>query len=150
MPEIIFLTLDDVLLIHDEMFRRFHGVEAGMKDPNLVQSAIAAPVFKCKYDPDADLCILAAVLMHHLISNHGFHDANKRAGTGSAIVFLAKNGWLVNATDTEIEEIAVRVADVTRQDHVAEEELAEWFRLHIVPIEENEGHDSTATRGDAG
>jgi death-on-curing protein len=139
MPEIIFLTLEDVLLVHDEMFRRFHGVEAGMKDPNLVQSAIAAPQFKLRFEPDSDLCLLAAVLMHHLISNHGFHDANKRAGTGAAIVFLTKNGWLLNASDEIIEEIAVRVADVTREDHLEENELAEWFRQHVIPIDpENE------------
>ncbi|HVX83242.1 MAG TPA: hypothetical protein VH253_00350 [Phycisphaerae bacterium] len=84
MPEIVFLSIDDVLLVHDEMFQRFGG---------------------------------------------------ERAGTASAIVFLARNGWLVDASDEEIETVAVRVADVTRDDHLPEEELAEWFREHVTPID---------------
>ncbi len=77
-----FLTLDDVLIIHDKQIALFGG-ERGVRDMGLLESAIATPqaTFQGQLLHDGVLSIASAYL-YHVVQNHPFMDGNKRAGGG--------------------------------------------------------------------
>lgn len=87
-----FLTKAQVLLYHEEQIRIFGG-SAGLRDDNLLESAIAAPQNVYRYQDNADIFDLAASYLKSLAKNHPFIDGNKRAATDAAISFLKINGW---------------------------------------------------------
>jgi death-on-curing protein len=106
-----FLTVDEVVDLHQEAIERFGGA-VGVRDVGGLESAVAAPEYLAHYEPDADLPLLAATLMERIIRNHPFVDGNKRSGTAAMLVFLELNGVEIpDGPDlAELEELAVRVA----------------------------------------
>jgi death-on-curing protein len=71
----------------------------------------------------------AANLMHLIITGQPFHDGNKRAGFGAAVVFLAINGQDFGATDHEILDFCRAVERGSLQPDV----MAEWLKSRSVP-----------------
>jgi len=76
MIEPLWLTVDLVLDIHSEQLALFGGPE-GLRDENLLGSALARPINKFAYG-DHDLASLAASYAFGLARNHPFVDGNKR------------------------------------------------------------------------
>src|SRR6266702_4481030 len=87
-----FLTLDEVLEIHEDQLARYGGMD-GILTVHLLESALAQPqaTFVGKYLL-ADLFEMSAAYLFHLVQNHPFVDGNKRVGAVAAIVFLLTNG----------------------------------------------------------
>jgi death-on-curing protein len=100
--EPLWLTFDDVQLIHDDQLQRYGGL-AGVKDDNLVHSAIAAPRHYRDYEDVEDILALGIRLCFALAKNHGYVDVNKRIATAAMIEFLAINGYLLIMPDDEPE-----------------------------------------------
>ena len=76
MSDIYFLTLKDVLAIHDDQLNRYGG-RAGFIDENLVKSATAqaqAKMFGQYLHPDIPM--MAAAYLFHFTAAQGFADAN--------------------------------------------------------------------------
>ena len=96
MAEHIYLTLDDVVWIHQEQLRLFGGAQ-GIRDEGLVLSALLRP----QTGYYADLIEEAAALWESLAMNHGFIDGNKRVAFASAIIFLEANGLQPLGTEAE-------------------------------------------------
>jgi death-on-curing protein len=59
---------------------------------------------------DADVFELAAAYLFGLVKNHPFIDGNKRTAFLAADVFLALNGWSIEATQEEIIAFVLGVA----------------------------------------
>ena len=111
-----------LILLHDESLAE-HGGTAGIRDPGLLESALARPLNLAAYgDPDA--AELAASYAAGLTQNHPFVDGNKRAGFLAAGVFLILNGRRLTATQREATETMLRLA----AGAMTEVELAEWIR----------------------
>lgn len=129
MDEPVFLTLDEVLEIHQSQIELFGG-STGIRDMGLLQSALSMPraMFGGKY-LHADLFEMAAAYLFHLASNHPFLDGNKRIGTVAAIVFLEMNEMDFHADEEELEQIVMDVA----QGKVEKPTLAEFFRRNSSP-----------------
>lgn len=87
MADRIYLTLDDVLWIHEEQLRLFGGA-TGVRDQGLILSALLRP----QTGYYAGLIEEAAALWESLAMNHGFVDGNKRVAFASTILFLQANG----------------------------------------------------------
>ena len=88
----VHLTVAQVSEIHAAVLEEFGGL-AGIADPGLLESAVAAPqatVFG--QSPYADIIEVAAAYLFYLCRNHPFRDGNKRAAMTAAIVFLRLNG----------------------------------------------------------
>ena len=64
--------------------------------------------------------------MDSLIRNHPFLDGKERTGIAAAAMFLRMNGYQVNATNTELEEFTLLVA----QSNHRIEDMAVWFQMH--------------------
>jgi death-on-curing protein len=78
-----------------------HGGANGVRDPGLLDSALARPKNAHAYS-DADIPSLAALYALGIIRNHPFVDGNKRVGTVLLETFLQLNGSVLNATDVEL------------------------------------------------
>jgi death-on-curing protein len=124
-PRIEFLTVEEVLAIHEDQIRRYGGA-AGLRDRGLLESALVAAEFSAYYE-GPDLFRLAATYLVHLIRNHPFVDGNKRTAVVAARVFLRLNGVHLGAGEEHkraLERLAVRVA----QRQAGEEQVADLFR----------------------
>ena len=90
-----------VLAIHDRQLAE-HGGSPGLRDANLLESALARPQQLNAYgDPPPDLADLAASLAFGLARNHPFVDGNKRTAFVSCRTFLALNGANLVASDED-------------------------------------------------
>ena len=115
-----------ILAIH-EMQLAEHGGGNGIRDVNLLESALARPMNLVAYGaPDAPA--LAAAYGYGISRNRAFIDGNKRTGFVAAELFLRLNGYQLAAGDADcvLTMLAVAAGDIT------EDEFADWLRRHAV------------------
>ena len=113
-----------LIAIHDMQLAE-HGGGAGLRDSNLLESALAKPENLSAYSsPDA--AALAAAYGYGISRNHAFIDGNKRTALVAAELFLQLNGWLLEVEDADcvFTMLAVATGDIT------EDAFADWLRLH--------------------
>lgn len=105
----IFLTLEQVLVIHENQIGLYGGT-SGLRDLALLGSAILRPqtTFGGE-DLYPTLFEKAAALMHSLVLNHSFLDGNKRTGTVSVLVFLEINGYEIDVSQKQLIKVALGV-----------------------------------------
>ena len=93
------LTREAVLAIHAQLLARFGG-SAGIRDDNMLESALAKPRQLHAYgQPNA--YEMAAAYAFGIVKNHPFVDGNKRAGFVAAYTFLGINGIDFTAPEEE-------------------------------------------------
>ena len=111
-----------VFAIHDRQLAE-HGGMDGVRDPGLVESALARPANLARYgNPDA--ADLAAAYAYGIANNHGFLDGNKRTAWVTARLFLADNGRRLEFDPAD----AIRTMEHVAAGRIGEAELAAWFR----------------------
>ena len=120
------LDARDALAIHDRQIAE-HGGIAGVRDERLLGSALARPVNQWHYGLD-DAAALAAAYAFGIARNHPFADGNKRTAWVSARLFLALNGHVLEFVQQDAIETVISLA----AGELSEEELADWFRQHLV------------------
>ena len=114
--------------VHFEQLRQ-HGGRRGVRDENLLESALSRPQQQWSYRPDADLCDIAAAYGFGIAKNHPFVDGNKRTAFVAMALFLDRNGRPLHATPAEATIVMLGVADGS----VSEADLAAWCRGHSAP-----------------
>jgi death-on-curing protein len=57
-----------------------------------------------------DIYEIAAACLFHLVKNHPFVDGNKRTAAVAALVFLALNGFNLDASEDDFAEMVLAVA----------------------------------------
>jgi death-on-curing protein len=114
--------------IHSDQLRE-HGGLRGIRDENVLESALARPKQKWHYAENRDLASLAAAYGFGLVKNHPYRDGNKRIGFLAIVTFLGVNGYNFSATDVDVVTEVLALAD----GRVSEAELADWIRLHSSP-----------------
>lgn len=113
-----------ILAIHDMQLAE-HGGGGGVRDNNLLESALACPINLMTYgNPDASA--LAAAYGYGISRNYAFIDGNKRTGFVAAELFLRLNGYQLVADDADcvLTMLAVAAGDVSEDD------FATWLRAH--------------------
>jgi death on curing protein len=110
---------------------RTHGGQPGLRDEGLLESALARPRNRWRYEPASDLADLAASCGFGLAKNHPFLDGNKRIGFVAANMFLILNGHEIDAPEPQVVDIVLRVADGS----LDEAEFAAWIRSVLVRLE---------------
>jgi death-on-curing protein len=103
-----------------------HGGMPGLRDENLLESALARPRQLFSYTPGADIAALAAAYGHGLVRNHPYNDGNKRVAFVVMAVFLGLNGLEFTASEVNVVTTIVALAS----GEIEEEALADWIRLH--------------------
>jgi death-on-curing protein len=105
--EPVFLSLDEVLEIHEQQIELYGG-SAGLRDPAGLESAVATPAatFGGEYLHTSVPAMKAAYLFH-LCQNHALIDGNKRVGANAAITFLLINGWEPTFDEDELVDLVL-------------------------------------------
>lgn len=119
------LTRVVVDAIHNDQLHE-HGGLPGIRDENVLESALARPQQKWHYMDRTDVPMLAAAYAFGLVKNHPYRDGNKRIGFLAMVTFLGLNGYELATTDAEIVAEIVALAE----GNVTEEALADWIRQH--------------------
>ncbi|MCX5662462.1 MAG: type II toxin-antitoxin system death-on-curing family toxin [Planctomycetota bacterium] len=124
------MSLDDLLEIHADTIRHEGGLDGGVRDPGLLEAALAMP--RQQFDGKhlhPDVPSMAAAYLFHLCQNHPFHDGNKRTAAMVAFVFLDANNHNLSAREEAFEAVVMRVAT----SQMSKSEVAAWFAKHIRP-----------------
>jgi death on curing protein len=119
------LTRIVVDAIHHDQIRE-HGGLAGVRDENLLESALARPRQKWHYGEGPDIPPLAAAYAFGLVRNHPYRDGNKRIGFLAMVTFLGLNAYELTATDAEVVAEILALAEGS----ISEEALTEGIRHH--------------------
>lgn len=124
--KIEFLSVDDILRIHQDQVTRYGG-STSIPDLNLLLSATAMPqaTFSGAY-LHQDLFEMAAAYLFHLVQDHPFIDGNKRTGLVAALMFLTLNGVEIAANNRTLVDFVFRVA----QGQEDKSSIAHFFRQH--------------------
>ena len=121
-----FLSSEQVLFIHNRLIDITGGMH-GIRDLGLLQSAVARPMMTFGgEDLYPDIFHKVVALMESLIKSHPFLDGNKRTAVTSAALFLERNGYILQTTQTEIERFTLGMAASKSSFGGA----VEWFEKH--------------------
>ena len=104
-----------------------HGGGHGVRDDRLLDSAMARAQNLAAYS-EPDLAALAAAYAFGIARNHPFVDGNKRTAAVVSETFIVLNGAELRASDAEVVVAFLALA----AGELSEDELADWFRQHIV------------------
>lgn len=130
MQEPIWLREDVVRAVHRRQLTE-HGGSEGIRDPGLLESALARPKNLLAYSGDApDLAALAAAYAWGLARNHPFVDGNKRTAYVVCRAFLQLNGNDLETAKDEKYLTFLRLA----AGEISEEELATWIRQRLTTL----------------
>ncbi len=129
MKEPVWIRQDVVLAMHEEVLM-LHGGPEGVRDPGLLESALARPKNLLAYsEQDVSLARFAAAYARGMVANHPFVDGNKRIAFTVSLTFLKLNGMEVTAT----KEDRVLTFWKLAAGEISEEQLALWFERSMAP-----------------
>ena len=125
-------TLQDIYELHAQLENTF-VLTPGVRDRNLLASAVNTPfqtfmgndLYPSIYDKAAQLC-------YGIANNHPFTDGNKRTALHSMYVYLIINGYDINATQQDVENLIINVA----AGRMNNSELSEWLQNNTIRIEQ--------------
>jgi len=106
-----------------------HGGLEGIRDINLLESALVRPQNLLKYG-SPDISELAAAYGYGLVKNHPFNDGNKRVAFVVTELFLILNGYKLLANDEGCVLIMLKLAS----GDITEKEFASWIRSNLKQI----------------
>lgn len=106
---------------------RFGGIH-GIRDPNVIESALTRPQNLWHYDPPKDIADLGAAYLISLTRQQGFLDGNKRTALAAALTFLHVNGYDFERPFDEVFAMTLSAAT----NRVTEDQVIVWIRLHMV------------------
>src|ERR1700736_2511427 len=115
-----YLTLAEVLAIHDDQIERY-GAAAGVRDRGLLEAALYRP----QTGYYADLIEEAAALWESLAQNHPFIDGNKRTAFAATYTFLAINDAQLSASADDAYSF---INSLYNSNDFTFARLAEWLR----------------------
>ena len=107
----LFLTLEEVLGIHEDRIRKYGG-SFGVRDLGLLQSALGTveATFGGAF-LHGTLFEMAAAYLFHISRNHPFVDGNKRTALACALAFLRLNGKKIEALPDDLYDLVMGVAE---------------------------------------
>ena len=121
-PEPHWIIERAVSAAHDRLLADHGGLE-GLRDPGLLESALARPRQHYAYG-SPDLIELAALYTAGIVRNHPFVDGNKRTGFAIGIAFLEVNGFRFQATEEDATQAVLALA----AGDLDEAGYTEWLR----------------------
>jgi death-on-curing protein len=112
------LTLSDAIEAHDEALS--FGGRDGIVSLHLIESALG----RAYTGYHRSISRKAAIILHGVVSNHGFVDGNKRTAWILVELLIARSGYMLNISDDEpVDDLVVGVASGV----VSLENLQTWF-----------------------
>jgi death on curing protein len=124
MKEPYWLSREECLALHEMMLSQYGGSE-GLRDENMLESALAKPRQLFAYGKPT-MSDLAASYVFGVVKNHPFIDGNKRTGFMLGVGFLERNGYEFHAIEAEA---AVRTLALAAGE-MSEKEFAAWLKAN--------------------
>lgn len=119
-------VLPEVVIAVHKMLLAEHGGLSGMRDPDLLDSALARPKQRAVCESNVSLFELASSYSFGLVRNHPFVDGYKRIAFTIATVFLELNGFTLNAPEPE----AVLMYEQLAASAIDERVLSQWLERY--------------------
>ena len=121
------VTIAEILETYQRIMQQTGGLVA-IRDFGALESALSQPYMTFGGNElYPSLAEKAAALGFSLIQNHPFADGNKRTGHAAMAMFLAINGYKIDASIDEQTEIVLSVAS----GKLNREGFTEWLSNHI-------------------
>jgi len=124
--EPVWIVERDALALHDRLLA-LDGGAPGVRDLNLLQSALTRPKQLAAYGDKPDIIAMAAAYTAGIVRNHPFLDGNKRTGFLVGVLFLELNGYRFTATEESAAQAILSLAAGT----LDEPALAAWLRANV-------------------
>jgi death-on-curing protein len=122
MSEPVFLSLQEILFLHERSIARYGGT-LGIRDQSGLEAAINHPLNVWFYTR-GDLFDIASAYMFHIAEAQAFLDGNKRTAVAAGLNFLAANQVEVNFDPGLLYDAMIKIA--TRR--MSKNELAAELR----------------------
>ena len=116
--------LEDVVMAIQQMLLAEHGGSPGIRNKELLDSALTRPKQRFATSDQPSIFDLAASYSFGLAKNHPIVDGNKRVALTVAAIFLELNGYSLDSSEAETVVIFQQLA----AGDLTEEDLANWFR----------------------
>jgi len=122
-----FLSAEDIYSINADLIRSFGGwlqTYPNLRqnvDINSLLATLQHPIFGVELYPT--LVDKVAALAWHIVTDHPFHDTNKRTGLEAAIELLQLNGYSTHFESRDLVETVLKVANGTIEYH----EFRNWI-----------------------
>lgn len=141
-----YLTVDEIIRIHDEMLVRYGGGTPGMFDygRGRLESMLTRmnEGYYSERPTFPTLIEKVAFQFQFICQYHPFLDGMKRTGLMSAFSFLLRNDFILFSKDpTDSVNFAVRVAGEMPQEldpEAGQEEIEKWFEDRVIYIFDKE------------
>jgi death-on-curing protein len=114
-------TRDECLALHEMMLSHYGGI-AGIRDDNLLGSALARPQQLRSYGKPT-MADMAAAYAFGIVKNHPFFDGNKRTGFMMCVGFLERNDYRVEASEVD----ATMQTRALAAGEIGEADYASWL-----------------------
>ncbi|AZI44144.1 type II toxin-antitoxin system death-on-curing family toxin [Deinococcus psychrotolerans] len=104
------LTLAEVIDLHERQLTRYGG-GAGLREPGLLESALAQPtqeIFGQRRFPSVPA--QAAAYLYYVSRAHAFIDANKRTALSCALVWLAMHDLRLTLSLDDLFDLTLNIA----------------------------------------
>jgi len=121
------LSLAEVIELHRMVIEQAGGLP-GLRDLGALESAVAQPRMAFGgTDLYPSLVEKSAALCFSLVKNHPFVDGNKRVGHAAMETLLILNGFEIDASTDEQEQLVLALAE----GQLSREDVVEWLRGHL-------------------
>jgi death on curing protein len=130
--EAFYLTLNDLIVMHEEIVERTSSSYAPLRDEGLLESALTRPRMAAHYEY-ADIVRQAALLAVAISQAQAFVDGNERTAYAAAETFLEMNGFEFVGHPIEMAQQLEAVA--SREDllEAATDRFEAWLRERVGP-----------------
>jgi death-on-curing protein len=118
----------DALAIHDRLLA-LHGGATGVRDRDLLESALVRPRQHHSYAKTSDVVEMAALYTAGIVRNHPFIDGNKRTGFVIGVLFLELHGFDFTASEADATQAIMALAAGT----LDEAAFTAWLRENAKP-----------------
>lgn len=116
-------VLAEVATLVHQMLITEHGGLTGIRDTDLLDSALSRPRQVFSFGEKTTIPVLASCYCYGLARNHPFVDGNKRSALTVSALFLEINGYTLDASEPD----AATVIETLAAGKLSEDELSSWF-----------------------
>jgi death-on-curing protein len=135
MGETQYLSLADVIAIHERAMRRLGAAPNPLRDEGLLSSAVMRPQMAAYYE-GADLVRQAALLGVGISQAQAFLDGNKRTAYLALNTFLRMNGFTYSGDRLALAQQFEQFAERSGDADAAIDAFETWLRERVQPRDE--------------
>lgn len=132
-----YLSLADIIAIHESAMRRLGDEAKLLRDEGILESAVMRPQMAAYYE-GADIVRQAALLGVGISQAQAFIDGNKRIGYLALNTFLRMNGLTYIGDRLALARQFERFAERSNDPDEAIDAFEAWFRQYVQPRQERE------------